>query len=106
MGWWFGRMMTFEVIADDEPPTIGSILENASNNAIATVAEDQLTGFAAYGFSIRNAGESLVECFGIELFDDGTQLRSPASTGPVAIAIDELGNSDEGKQVSRIERSQ
>ena len=99
-------MMTFEVIADEGSVTVGSILQDASRGAVASTAGNQLTGFAAYGSSIKSALAPLVECFGVELFDDGTMLRSPASLTPVVISEGELGNSAEGKQVSRIERDQ
>ena len=99
-------MMTFEVIADEPAPTVGAILGDASGGAIASVADDEVTGFAAYGSSIKVALEPLVECFGVELFDDGTILRSPVNPTPLAVAMDELGNSAEGKELARIERDQ
>jgi hypothetical protein len=99
-------MMTFEVLADGAPPSIGSILDDASGGAISCDADDEVIGFAAYGRSIKSAVEPLVGCFGVELFDDGTILRSPGNQAPIAVTTDELGNSAEGKQVARIQREQ
>lgn len=99
-------MMTFEVIADEDPPSVGSIVGDASNDAIASDATDEVLGFAAYGRSIKDSVEPLVNCFGLELIDDGTRLRSPSVTAPVSIADDEQGNSADGKQAPRIGREQ
>jgi len=99
-------MMTFEVIADEDAPTAGTILEDASGGAIASTADARVTGFAAYGASIGNAVEPLVDCFGVNLFDDGANLRSPASGTPVVVSLEELGNSSDGKQTARVERDQ
>ena len=99
-------LMTFEVIADEGSPSIGSMLGDASGEMIASEAADTVIGFAAYGPSIRAAVEPLVNCYAVELFDDGTQLRSPDRNSPISISTDELGNSADGKQVSRIDREQ
>ena len=106
MGWWFGRMMTFEVIADDEAPSVGSIISDASRGSIASDLSNAVVGYAAYGRSIKDAVEPLVDCFGVDLFDDGASLRAPANLTPQLIRADELGNGSDGKQVSRIEREQ
>jgi hypothetical protein len=99
-------IMTFEIVADGEPPSIGLILEDASGGAISCDAGAHVIGFAAYGRSIKSATEPLVDCFGVELLDDGTILRSPGNAAPLAVAGAELGNSADGKQLSRIEREQ
>src|SRR5438105_4717213 len=53
-------MLTFEVVADEEALTIGSILNDASGGAITTDVDDAVVGFAAYGRSIKSAVEPLV----------------------------------------------
>jgi hypothetical protein len=99
-------IMTFEVVADEEAPSIGSIIDDASGGAIVCDTGDQVIGFAAYGRSIKAAVEPLVDCFGVELTDDGTNLRSPVSLLPVAVQTDELGNTADGKQLPRVTREQ
>jgi len=106
MGWWFGRIMTFEVIADSSPPTISSILADASAGAIASDDSQMVTGYAAYGASIAAAVQPLVDCFDLPLFDDGSTLRSPLDGAPIAIGSDELGNSADGQKVGRVTREQ
>ena len=96
--------LTFEVEADDAPPTLGTILSDCSAGWISSTAGQTLVGFAAYGGSIRSAVEPLIECFDVELFDDGSVLRSPASGIAVAIAGDEFGNSTHGDVVARLHR--
>ena len=104
MGWWFGRMMTFEIIADPEPATIAAILADASAGRIASDAVQTVGGYAAYGQSIAASVQPLVECFDVSLFDDGTALRPPLDRSAVAISSGELGNSVDGKKATRIER--
>jgi hypothetical protein len=106
MGWWFGRILTFEIEADDQPQTVGSVLTDASAGAICSDADDAILGFAAYGRSIRSAIEPLVEIFGIELFDDGLVLRPPETDVAAVIGEDELGNSADGDAQPRMHREQ
>lgn len=98
--------LTFEVIADDEDPAIGAILDDASRGAIAADSSDSVIGYAAYGQSMRAAAAPLVETFGLDLFDDGTVVRGALTNSPVAVADEELGNSADGERVARIEREQ
>ena len=106
MGWWFGRNPDLEVIADEQPPEVGTILTDAARGAIACNAEQPLGGYAAYGPSIKAALQPIISGYGVELFDDGFLVRS----APVAISevIDdaELGNSSDGQPVPRIQREQ
>jgi hypothetical protein len=106
MGWWFGRILTFEVIADESDPGVDLILADAARDAIAAVSSDVVIGYAAYGQSIRAAAAPLVEAFGLELFDDGDVVRGPSSIVPLAVDEGDLGNSADGEQVSRIQREQ
>ena len=81
------------------------MLDDASDGSIVCTAAQSVGGFAAYGASIKQAIAPLVDCFGIELFDDGNVLRSPnVSVG--AVSIDELGNSAEAKPEPRYRREQ
>ena len=99
-------VMTFEVIADPEPPTISTILADASAGAIASVAVQTVAGYAAYGRSIAAAVQPLVDCFDLSLFDDGSTLRPALDPTPVALSSDELGNSADGQKASKIQREQ
>ena len=105
MGWWFGRILTFEVIADDDSPTAGQILADASSGAIADAGGQAVTGYAAYGASIKAALAPLIDSFAIDLFDDGLQLR-PAAPSVIPIPESDLGNSAGESASPRIERAQ
>jgi hypothetical protein len=98
--------LTFEVVADDEPPSVTSILADASGGAIAGDAADQIAGYAAYGASVRAAIQPLVDCYGLDLFDDGAVVRSPLDMTPLPIDADQLGNSADNQQASRLKREQ
>ena len=69
--------LTFEVMADAAPPTIGTILGDASKGAIVDDCAVEVLGYAAYGRSIRAAVDPLVACYAVDLFDDGDQIRAP-----------------------------
>ena len=97
---------TFEVIADEATPAIGTILTDAAAGTISSDAVEQVDGYAAYGSSIRTAVEPLVECFAVELFDDGSELRSTAAAQPLAIAAPDLGNGADGERQPHLERQQ
>jgi hypothetical protein len=97
--------LTFEVMADDEPPTAGQILADASSGAIADAGGQAVTGYAAYGASIKAALAPLIDSFAIDLFDDGLQLR-PAASSVIPIPESDLGNSAGEIASPRIEREQ
>ena len=97
--------LTFEVVADDPPPTIASILIDASAGAIECEAADTLVGYAAYGASIRAAVQPLVDCYDVALFDDGS-VRGPEAEAPSIIGDDELGNAPDDRVTPRIQREQ
>ena len=98
--------MTFEVMADAEPPVISSILADASAGAIASDTGQSVVGYAAYGPSSAAALKPLIDSFDVSLFDDGTSLHGPLSSPAVEIGADELGSSSDGQKVSRLERDQ
>jgi hypothetical protein len=102
----FAWFLTFELDADDGPPSLGSLLTDASRLAISCDDPRPLPGFAAYGGSIRGAVEPLVDSFGVSLFDDGVTLRQPATDVLSAIGLQELGNSSDGEVRPRVEREQ
>ena len=97
--------LTFEVEAD-ESLSLGDLLSDASGGTIASPAARLLGGYAAYGRSIRAALQPLVEQIGIELFDDGQVLRSPAEAAPTIVAEQELGCSASSEPAPRSERTQ
>ncbi|WP_028970118.1 phage tail protein [Sphingomonas sp. URHD0057] len=102
---WFGRILTFEVVADADAPTAGEILFDSSNGAIADVGGRSIGGYACYGASIKAAVKPLVDCCAIDLLDDGLQLRSvPSALLPISDF--DLGYSADGQASSKIERVQ
>lgn len=97
--------LTFEVEADEQPPTVGKVMYEASNGAIDCAAATVVPGYAAHGASIEAAVRPLTEHFGIPLFDDGSKIRSPLdATAEVGDA--ELGCSATSEPAPRIQRSQ
>jgi hypothetical protein len=97
--------LTFEIAADDETPSIGAILKDASNGLVTSDAGQDILGYAAYGQSIRSAIEPLIDNYAIELFDDGSQLRTPSRSAQ-SVSEDDWGNSADNNQVARIQREQ
>ena len=99
-------MMTFELLADEEVPSVGTILADASAGVIRSEAEDIVGGYAAYGRSVASAVQPLVDAFDVTLFHDGSKLRSPPNHETVLIGRDELGCSADSRAASRVERQQ
>ena len=95
--------LTFEVQADEEPPAIANVLEDASDGFIRSDEQRRLQGYAAYGQSIKAAIEPLVSAFAVDLFDDGLKLRSP-SRETFVVSNDELGSSPNNEPESRVRR--
>lgn len=98
--------LTFEIEADGQPQTVGSVLTDASARAISSDADNALLGFAAYGGSIKTSIQPLVECFGVELFDDGSVLRPAGSNIALVVGDSELGNGAENDVPPRLHREQ
>ena len=98
--------LTFEVEADDEPVSVAEQLHDASRGLIAADDQRLLQGYAAYGRSIGDALQPIVESFGVDLFDDGDAVRSPTASSSLDIVFDDLGNSAEDKIVGRYHREQ
>ena len=97
--------MTFEVEADPGPPSLGAILTDASRGEIEAPDQRTVIGYAAYGDTIQSAIQPIIEKFGIQLFDDGTRLRSPTPASFEAVET-ELGCGVDSQQQPKIERSQ
>ena len=99
--------LSFEVIADEAPVRIGSIVETLTGGAVADAAPSLLDGFAATGDSIRSAVETLAAAVPLSLVDDGATLsvRESGPT-PIALAGNALGasSSDEARPRIAIEQ--
>ena len=102
----FAWFLTFEVLADSTPAEIGGILNDASLGAINCDDAGTVGGYAAYGRSIGSALEPLISTFRLNLFDDGSVLRSPANGAPAFVDKDALGNSADNEPTARIQREQ
>ena len=96
--------MTFEILGDSAPPSVGAILSDASTGIITADTPHQVIGYAAYGRSTAAAVQPLVDSFDVVLFDDGSQLRGPASDGSTLIGSDELGSNGDGQKVATVSR--
>ena len=83
--------LTFEVIADGAPITVGTIAEEVSDGVIeGTEAGQLLDGFAAYGDSVRAVVETLAVAGGAWFAPDAGGLRMRAGQGGArAIADDD-----------------
>jgi hypothetical protein len=77
--------LTFELIAGEQEPTVGEIVNDAGGGSIECSAAESVVGYAAYGGSRAASVQPLVEQFAVSLFDDGDRLRTPET---VAFAAD------------------
>ena len=83
--------LTFEVIADEAPVSIGSIAETLSGRVLTAGESTMLTGFAAIGESVRGAIEDLAELVPLSIIDDGGDLLLTVPGEPA----DAIGRSQE-----------
>lgn len=92
--------ITFEVIADETPVSIGVIAQTISPTEIAAVCPTQVDGFAASGDSVRGVLETLANAVPIFVDDDGQSITLRETPLPgSAVAVDDLGASADGKSV-------
>lgn len=96
--------LTFEVDADDPQVPVRNILSDASGGLIACTAAGTLAGYAAHGAGIGASVEPLIDCFAIDLFDDGQRLITPDTDNVHELSASELGCGTEGG-AARVERS-
>ena len=101
---WFGRMLTFEVVADDGPPELGSLLEDASAGTIQTADTRLILGLAAHGNSVRDSLQALIELNGLKLYERDGRLHAAEASEPQLIADQELGCHAGSSPAARIER--
>jgi hypothetical protein len=98
-------LLTFEVVADDEPVPVSALLRDASAGLVEVSDALPVAGFAAHGSSIRDSLAPLIELSGIRLVDRGGRLRSPSTDVPAVIADGELGCEADGPGGSKVQRS-
>lgn len=97
--------LTFEVEADPAPVPVGDLLGDVSGGIIASAETFTVGGFAAYGSTVADAIEPVVELLGVQLLDDGRSLVSPNGQ-PINPSIDEVGCGTVVEGRSKSERSQ
>lgn len=97
-------VLTFEVIADQEPVPLSQLLKDASSGAIDAGDATLVTGFAAHGTSVRDSVAPLIELIGTRLVDRGGRLCSPEGGVPQLIADEELGCDADGPGTAKTER--
>lgn len=95
--------LSFEVVADDAPVALGSMLGEQGEN-IASEAGPTVTGFAATGGSLRAVVEAIRPAFALYCRDEGrATVRFGAVAGP-SFEPRDLGTSATGTRVARISR--
>jgi hypothetical protein len=80
--------LTFEVVADAAPPTIGAVARDmAAGAVVGDGPADTLDGFAAAGGSVAGAIEVLADAAGAWLVPDGGAMRIANRLPGAALAI-------------------
>jgi hypothetical protein len=97
--------LTFEVVADDDDPTLADVLADASGGGIAVTDARTVIGYAATGKSMSAAIQPLVDAFDVELVDSGGLLGS-AVIDVVEIGQDELGSTADASPTIRLQWDQ
>lgn len=93
--------LTFEIVGDDGPVSIGAIADELSGGAVAGAGLRMLGGYAASGDSVRAAIETLAKAAPLSLRDDGERLTLVMSATPVAtLTADEPGAAGTGERTA------
>ncbi len=77
--------LSFEVVADSNPTTIGAIAQELSEGSLEPGQTPVLSGFAAIGDSVRGAIEDLVEIAGLSVRDDGARAVLTVASPPALL---------------------
>ncbi|MCL6699595.1 phage tail protein [Sphingomonas sp. NSE70-1] len=104
MGWLFGRMMTFEVEADEAPVSTAEVVADATGGLIELGEGRAIVGYAAHGSSIADAIRPLVEHDGLPLAERDGKLSGAAASEPVQLDANELGCDADGRDRPCVER--
>ena len=84
--------LSFEVVADDAPVTVGAIAAVLSDGAVADATRTTVAGYAASGDSTRGAIETLARAVPVTLADDGDRLvLHEGGDGAVLLDADGIG---------------
>jgi hypothetical protein len=94
-------MLTFELVADDEQVSLGTIAGDVSRGLIqASDGTATVAGFAAYGADQRSAIADLIDVWGLSVVE--TRLRQPVDTDGEIVSI--AGDRERGCAVDGGER--
>lgn len=84
--------LTFEIVADEQPVTIGAVAEALGGEAVTAGATPALTGYAAGGDSVRGALEALSDVVPLSLAEVDGRLRIGTAAGvPVELKEEDAG---------------
>lgn len=96
--------LTFEIFADEPPPTLGGVLADASGGAVQTGDARPVAGLALEGANLAEALDDVIAAYGLEVAERDGAFRDPPA-GVRAIAGEALGADGEGRAVAPVERS-
>ena len=96
--------LTFELLGDEEAPTIGGMLTDATGGVVFSDATATVEGYAAHGSSKRAAIEPLAGHFGIDLRDSDGRIESGIAT-LFEVGVDDLGCAPDERAEPAQERS-
>lgn len=99
--------LTFEVVADAGPVSVGVIAVDLSDGALGGEGLPQVAGFAASGGDVREAIAALSEVHGLALQGDADGLRLAAAGGVASAHVDGamLARRVNGRAMDAVERS-
>lgn len=99
--------LTFEVVADAGPVSVGAIAADLSEGALGGEGLPEVAGFAASGGDVREAIAALSEVHGLALQSDAGGLRLAVAGGVAATHVDAamLARRVNGRAMDAVERS-
>jgi hypothetical protein len=96
---------TFEIVGDEGPVGSAEVLHDASGGVVNSNAAGELIGYAAYGRSMKAAIQPLIDCYAVDLFDNGFALVGTSSDAR-HVGDEDLGCSAGRETAARVQREQ
>jgi Putative phage tail protein len=95
--------LSFEVFAEEGTVSAGAILADIAGSNVAATVPTALSGFAAYGDSVRGVAETLLAAIDFSAVDDGHRLSlaSDRALAPAVTTLD-LGSSSKGERLAKL----
>ena len=95
--------LSFEVIAGEGEVAVGAIINDLAGSGVAADCPTTVSGYAAFGDSVRGAVETLASVVAFSAYDDGRRLQVVETAGQAAMIVErDLGAARGEERAARL----